>query len=103
MKKQRKHYAPKEKLAILRRHSVEGVSTSDLCDELGLQPSVFYRKQKEFFENRAADFQQSGRTNHQAEHDRIAHVEGKIQTKDVDFGRTDGGTCGPKKKRVVEH
>jgi len=35
MKKQRKHYAPEEKVAILRRHLVEGVPISDLCDELG--------------------------------------------------------------------
>jgi transposase len=65
MKKQRKHYTPEEKVAILRRHLVEGVPISDLCDELGLQPTVFYRSQKEFFENGATAFQQRGRTNHQ--------------------------------------
>jgi len=58
MKKQRKHYTPEEKVAILRRHLVEEVPISDLCDELGLQPAVFYRWQKEFFENGAAAFQQ---------------------------------------------
>ena len=82
MKKQRKHYTPKEKVAILRRNLVEGVAISDLCDELGLQPTVFYRWQKEFFENGAAAFQQRERTNHQAEQERIAHLERKIQTKD---------------------
>lgn len=41
MKKQRKHYTPEEKVAILRRHLVERVPISDLCDELGLQPTVF--------------------------------------------------------------
>jgi transposase len=58
MKKQRKHYTPEEKVAILRRHLVEGVPISDLCDERGHQPTVFYRWQKEFFENGAAVFQQ---------------------------------------------
>ena len=82
MKKQRKHYTPEEKVAILRRHLVEGVPISDLCDELGLQPTVFYRWQKELFENGAAAFQQRGRTNHQAEQERIAYLESKIQTKD---------------------
>jgi hypothetical protein len=33
--------------------------TSKLCDELGLQPTVFYRWQKEFFENGAAACSQS--------------------------------------------
>ena len=82
MKKQRKHYTPEEKVAILRRHLVEGVPISDLCDELGLQPTVFYRWQKEFFENGAAAFQQRGRTNYQPEQERIAYLEQKIQTKD---------------------
>jgi len=82
MKKQRKHYTPEEKVAILRRHLVEGVPISDLCDELGLQPTVFYRWQKEFFENGAAAFQNRVRKNHQLEQERIAYLEKKIQTKD---------------------
>ena len=57
MKKQRKQYAPEEKVAILRRHLLEQEPVSKLCDELGLQPTVFYRWQKEFFENGAAAFQ----------------------------------------------
>jgi transposase-like protein len=61
---------------------VEGVPISDLCDERGLQPTVFYRWQKEFFENGAAAFQQRGRTSRQPEQERIAYLEQKIQTKD---------------------
>jgi transposase-like protein len=33
----------------------EGEPISDLCDEQGLQPTVFYRWQKEFFENSRED------------------------------------------------
>lgn len=47
MKMQRKHYTPEEKVAILRRHMVEGVPISDLRDDQGLQPTVFYRWQNE--------------------------------------------------------
>ena len=82
MKKQRKHYAPEEKVAILRRHLLEKEPISKLCDELGLQPTVFYRWQKEFFENGAAAFEQRARPNHSADQERIAYLEGKIQTKD---------------------
>jgi transposase-like protein len=49
---------------------VEGVPNSDLCDELGLQPTVFYRWRKEFFENGATAFERRGRTNHRAERNR---------------------------------
>ena len=82
MKKQRKHYSAEEKAAILRRHLLEGAAVSTLCDELGLQPTVFYRWQKEFFENGAAAFQRNGRTDHQAEQERIEYLEKKIQRKD---------------------
>jgi hypothetical protein len=52
----------RRKVAILRRHLVEGMPISDRCDGSGLQPTVFYRWQKEFLENGAAAFQQRGRT-----------------------------------------
>ncbi len=56
MKKQRKHYTAEEKVAILRRRLLDQVPISSLCDELGLQPTVFYRWQKEFFENGGLPF-----------------------------------------------
>jgi transposase len=55
---------------------------SDLCVGLGLQPTVFYQWQKEFFENGAAAFEQKGGRAHQAEQERIEYLEKKIQTKD---------------------
>jgi hypothetical protein len=48
----------------------------------GLQPTVFYRWQKEFFENGVAAFQPKARHNHSAEQERIDYLEKKIQTKD---------------------
>jgi transposase len=72
MKKQRKHYTPEEKVAILRRHLLEQVPISELCDKQGLQPTVFYRWQKEFFENGAAAFQPKARPNHSTEQERIS-------------------------------
>jgi transposase len=80
--KQRKQYAPEEKVAILRRHLLEKEPISKLCDEVGLQPTVFYRWQKEFFENGAAAFEQKRPTNHSADQERIAYLQKKIQTKD---------------------
>jgi len=82
MKKQRKHYTAEEKVAILRRHLLEQVPISELCDKHDLQPTVFYRWQKEFFENGTAAFQSKARPNHSAEQERIDYLEKKIQTKD---------------------
>ena len=41
--RKRKQYTGDEKLAILRKHHLEGVAVSDICDEHDLQPTVFYR------------------------------------------------------------
>ncbi len=82
MKEQRKHYEAEEKVALLRRHLLEETAVSTLCDELGLTPTVFYRWQKEFFENGAAAFQTKGRVDQRAAQERIEYLEKKIQRKD---------------------
>ena len=82
MKKERKHYTPEEKVAILRRHLLDKEPVSKLCDEISLKPTVLYRRQKEFFENGAAAFNQKRPTNQSAEQERVAYLEKKIRTKD---------------------
>jgi transposase-like protein len=82
MKKQRKRYTAEEKVAVLKRHLLEQVPASAVCDELGLQPTMFYRWQKELFENAAAAFQPKARAPQQAQQERIAYLEQKIQRKD---------------------
>jgi transposase-like protein len=81
MSKQRKHYSPEEKVSNLRRHLVEKVPISDLCQELKLQPTVFYRWLKEFFENGAAAFR--GQPDAESKHDkqRMAALEEKLKAK----------------------
>jgi transposase len=51
MNTQRRHFAGPEKVAILKRHLVDKVPISDLCDELGLYPNQVYGWLKDFFEN----------------------------------------------------
>jgi transposase-like protein len=63
---------------------VDKVPVSDLCEELGLRPTVFYRWQKELFENGAAAFQPQERPHRQVEEKqkRIEFLEKKVRTKD---------------------
>ena len=84
MRKERKHYTSEEKVNSLRRHLLDKIPVSDLCEELGLQPTVFYRWQKEFFENGASAFQSKERPARQVEEKqkRIEFLEKKVQTKD---------------------
>lgn len=68
MKAPRKHLSGPDKLAILKRHLVEKVPLSDLCDQHGLQPSQIYYWQNQLFEHGAAVFERKpGRQAKQAE------------------------------------
>ena len=57
MTKRRRKFTAQEKVAILREHLIDRTAVSDVCDRHGLNPTVFYRWQKEFFENGAAAFE----------------------------------------------
>jgi transposase len=81
MRKQRKNYTNQEKVFILKRHLIDREPVSDLCDKYNLQPTVFYRWQKEFFENGASAFEKSNGGRKQAEQKRIEQLEAKLQTK----------------------
>ncbi len=81
MRKQRKNYTAQEKVFILKRFLVDRVAVSDLCDEYHLQPTVFYRWQKEFFENGAAAFEKDSSSQKKAEQKRIEQLEAKLRVK----------------------
>jgi len=79
--RQRKNYTAEEKVSILRRHFIDQVPISNLCEELGLQPTVFYRWQKQFFENGAAAFQPTSGKKQGAMEQRNAELEEKLRRK----------------------
>lgn len=57
MRKSRKYCTAKEKVVVLKEHLVDQVPVSDVCDKHNLHPTVFYRWQKQFFENGEAAFE----------------------------------------------
>ena len=59
-KQQRRHFSAEEKVKILRLHLLEGKAVSALCEEHGIQPSLFYQWQKTFFENGVRAFESAG-------------------------------------------
>ena len=50
-KRKRRSFSIEQKAAILRRHLVDRVPVSDLCDEYKLQPSLFYSWRNTLFDN----------------------------------------------------
>lgn len=81
-KKRRKKYSADEKVAILRRHFLDKVPVSDLCEEHGLHPTVFYRWQQALFENGASAFQRDMKRDETKQAQRIEALEEKIRRKD---------------------
>jgi|SRR5262245_43258748 len=80
----RRHFTPQEKVAIVRAHLLDKVPVSDLCDKHGIAVTLFYRWQKEFFENGHAAFAHAGKRRKAAEDakDRkIALLQEKLQRK----------------------
>ncbi len=78
MARKRKQYTGEEKLAILRTHLLEGVAVPDICDEHGLQPTVFYRWQKLLFEGGAVVFRRTNDTEAKKLQRQVTHLEEKL-------------------------
>jgi transposase-like protein len=55
--RERRHFSPQQKVAIVKEHLVDGVPISELCDRHHIQPAQFYQWQKQLFENGAAAFE----------------------------------------------
>ena len=81
VRKSRRHFSGAEKVAILKRHLVDRVAVSDLCDEYHLQPTLLYRWQKELFERGASVLDGCGNGRKPKESAKIARLEEKLQKK----------------------
>lgn len=60
-KKKRRRHPVDEKAAVLRRHLVDKVPVSDLCDEYKIQPSVFYGWQRQVVDNLGVALEAGGK------------------------------------------
>ncbi len=85
--KERAHrYTSEEKLKAVRRHLVGKEPVSKICDELKIQPSVFYKWQEYLFTRGGEAFAAPGRPSGSREREleeRIAKLEAKLARKDA--------------------
>ena len=83
MNSERRHFTAQEKVAALKRHLLEKVPVSDLCDQLGIAPTLFYRWQKEFFENAHAAFENGRKSKavEDAKDKKIEQLQAKVLRK----------------------
>jgi len=78
----RRRFSPEEKVRIFKRCLVDKVPVSDLCDEYHLNPVVFYRWQKEFFENGALAFERKNDSRSRKFEEKVSNLEAKLSHKD---------------------
>lgn len=86
-KKTRRRHTPAQKLALLKKHHIERVPVSDVCEGAEVQPSLFYTWQRRLFENGSAALddprQAVASSNREKELSaRIAQLEAKLAKKD---------------------
>jgi transposase-like protein len=81
MRKPRKNSTPVEKVAVLRRHLIDRVPVSGLCDEHQLSPTLFYLWQKQFFESGTSAFERKNEPPESHYLRTIAALREKLQRK----------------------
>lgn len=82
-KRTRRQFTGQQETEIVKRHLIDGVSVSELCEEYQIQPTQFYLWQKQLFENGASAFERKSnpKRSKAAEQRRIAKLEAKITQK----------------------
>jgi transposase len=80
----RRHFTGTEKVSLIKKHLVDHVAVSKLCEDHKLHASQFYTWLKEFFENghRAFDSDRKAKANENAKDHKIQQLEAKLQRKD---------------------
>ncbi|MFM7074115.1 MAG: transposase [Planctomycetota bacterium] len=53
----RRHFSPHEKVAVVKRHLLERVPISAICEEQKISPNMFYRWPQERFETAYLSFE----------------------------------------------
>jgi len=79
----RRQFTTEQKIALLRRHLIEGVAVSKLCEEEKIQPSVFYHWQQLLFDNASRAFERPQDTGKTVKlEQKISSLEKRLSRKD---------------------
>jgi transposase-like protein len=76
-----RRFTAEQKMSILKRHLLEQVPVSALCEEYGIRPPLFYRWQKLLFEQGASLFETHGGRSGRAMAHKVSALEEKLTQK----------------------
>ena len=82
MRKERRQWSAEEKTKLLRRHLVEKIPVSKVCEEAQLAPSMFHRWQEQLFLNAPQALAGKRAPQQNQDRQRIEKLEQKIRQKD---------------------
>jgi transposase-like protein len=84
-KRTRKHRKPEEKAALLKRHVIEKVPVSEICEQEQLQPSLLYGWLHQLMERAPAAFAAAPGTSSRERQleEKVAALEAKLARKDA--------------------
>ena len=79
----RRRHSPEQKASLLKRHLVEKKPVSEVCSEAGIQPSVFYKWERDLLEAAPGLFASRRAPSREAElEQKVAALEAKLARKD---------------------
>ena len=82
----RRQFSAQEKVQILRLHLLEHKPISEVCEQYQLNPTVFYRWQKDLFDHGTAAFDraENGSADHAAQkvQKEVVQLKAKLASKD---------------------
>ena len=81
MSQNKRQFNPNQKVSILREHLLDQTPVSDVCEQYGIRPTLFYRWQKEFFENGASAFTNKQNAVEQELREENRRLKAKLQHK----------------------
>ena len=83
-KRTRRRHTPEQKAALIRQHLVDKKPVSEICNEAAIQPSVFYKWEKELLEAAPSLFASRRSPSREQElQEKIAALEAKLARKDA--------------------
>lgn len=97
MTRQRKHFTPEQKAAIVRRHLVDAKPVADVCEENGIQPTVFYRWQKQVFDSLPALLERKGSPGLRSLEEEVQRLRKIVARKDEIIAEVTGELLDAKK------
>lgn len=82
VKRERRNWSTEEKTRLLRRHLIERVPISKICEESSLAPSLFHRWQEQLFLNASLALEGKRNPEKGKDQQRIEKLEQRIRQKD---------------------